>query len=157
MKTASTCFSCKDNKCEIRQTCPDDETTNKKARKNKIFANADDMRSSFYLQKRRIAERQAKSKLMLIHFHTFRHWKATTEQHKTKDPWHVKMILGHKSIKSTENYIHFEKMLYDGDANDQFISKVAHNVEEACKLTDVGFDYVTGEYDDGGKIFRKRK
>ena len=47
--------------------------------------------------------------------------------------------------------------MYDGYANDQFISKVAHNVEEACKLTDVGFDYVTGEYDDGGKIFRKRK
>jgi hypothetical protein len=79
------------------------------------------------------------------------------EQHKTKDPWHVKMILGHKSIKSTENYIHLEKMMFDGDANDQFISKVAHNVEEACKLIDVGFDYVTGEYDDGGKIFRKRK
>ena len=94
---------------------------------------------------------------MLIHFHTFRHWKATMEQHKTKDPWHVKMILGHKSIKSTENYIHLEKMMFDGDANDQFISKVAHNVEEACKLTDVGFDYVTGEYYDGGKIFRKRK
>jgi integrase len=101
-----------------------------KARKNKIFANADDMRSSFYLQKRRIAERQANPKLMLIHFHTFRHWKATMEQHKTKDPWHVKILLGHKSIKSTENYIHLEKMMFDGDANDQFISKVAHNVEE---------------------------
>jgi integrase len=38
---------------------------------------------------------------MLIHFHTFRHWKAATEQHKTKDSWHVKIILGHKSITST--------------------------------------------------------
>jgi len=34
---------------------------------------------------------------------------------------------------------------------------VAKNVEEAKKLVKVGFEYVTGEYDDGGKIFRKRK
>jgi len=56
-----------------------------------------------------------------------------------------------------ENYIHLEQMYYEGAVNDQFISKVAHNVEEACKLTDVGFDYVTRKYDDGDKIFRKRK
>ena len=48
-------------------------------------------------------------------------------------------------------------MYYEGDVNDQLISKVAHNLEETCKLTDVGFDYVTRKYDDGGKIFRKRK
>jgi hypothetical protein len=56
-----------------------------------------------------------------------------------------------------DNYIHLEQMYYEGDVNDQFISKVAHNVEETCKLADFGFDYVTREYDDGGKIFRKRK
>ena len=56
-----------------------------------------------------------------------------------------------------ENYIHLEQMYYEGDVNDQFISKVAHNVEEACKIADFGFDYVKREYDDGGKIFRKRK
>ena len=124
-------------------------------RKNKIFANSDDMRSSFFIQKRRIAERQANPKLMLIHFHTFRHWKATTEQHKTKDPWHVKMILGHKSIKSTENYIHLEQMMYDGDANDQFTVKVANTMEEAIKLMEVGFEYHAEI--EGNKLFRKRK
>jgi hypothetical protein len=67
------------------------------------------------------------------------------------------MILGHKSIKSTETYIHLEKMLYNGNSNDQFISKIALTAEEACKLVDIGFEYVTGEYNDGGKIFRKRK
>lgn len=125
-------------------------------RKSKIFASADDMRTNFFLQKRRIAKRQANPKLMLIHFHTFRHFVGTMEQHKTKDIYHVKEVLGHKSVKSTETYIHLEAMIYEG-TTDQFISKIAHNVEEACKLTDVGFDYVTGEYSDGGKIFRKRK
>jgi hypothetical protein len=30
-------------------------------------------------------------------------------------------------------------------------------VKEACILIDVGFEFVTGEYNDGGKIFRKLK
>jgi len=29
--------------------------------------------------------------------------------------------------------------------------------KKAVKLVEVGFEYVTGDYDDGGKIFRKRK
>jgi len=37
------------------------------------------------------------------------------------------------------------------------LTKVVHNTEESCKLVEVGFEYVTGEYVDGGKIFRKRK
>ena len=30
------------------------------------------------------------------------------------------------------------------------------NAEEAVELVELGFEYVTGEYNDGGKIFRKR-
>jgi len=92
---------------------------------------------------------------MQIHFHTFRHWKATTEQHNTRDPWYVKMILGHKSIKSTETYIHLEKMIYQGKANDQFTVKVADTLEEAIKLMEVGFEYHAEI--EGHKLFRKRK
>jgi hypothetical protein len=51
------------------------------------------------------------------------------------------MILGHKSIKSTETYIHLEKMLYEGGANDQFTVKVANTLEEEIKLMEVGFEY----------------
>lgn len=40
---------------------------------------------------------------------------------------------------------------------EEFYVKVAHNTEEACELVGAGFEYVTGEYNDGGKIFRKRK
>jgi hypothetical protein len=31
------------------------------------------------------------------------------------------------------------------------------NAEDACKLIEIGFEYITGEFNDGGKIFRKRK
>jgi len=34
---------------------------------------------------------------------------------------------------------------------------MARNVKEACELVNVGFEFVTGEYADSGKIFRKRK
>ncbi len=35
-------------------------------------------------------------------------------------------------------------MYYEGDANDQFTTRIAHNSKEACELINVGFDYVTG-------------
>jgi len=90
-----------------------------------------------------------------IHFHTLRHWKATTEQHKTKDPWHVKEILGHKSIQSTEVYIHIEKQLYQTQASDEFIVKVATTPQEITALLEVGFEYVTTK--ESLAYFRKRK
>jgi hypothetical protein len=34
---------------------------------------------------------------------------------------------------------------------------MASTTEQAKALIELGFEYVTGEYDDGGKIFRKRK
>jgi integrase len=122
--------------------------------KETIFSNADDMRSCFFLQRRRAAKKLGNPKLILIHFHTFRHWKATTEQHKTRDPWHVKMLLGHKSIQSTEAYIHLEEMLYQ-DRNDQFTVKVANTMDEAVKLMEVGFEFYAEI--EGNKLFRKRK
>jgi len=39
----------------------------------------------------------------------------------------------------------------------QYSSDVAKTLDEARKLVEAGFEYVTGEYSDGGKIFRKRK
>jgi hypothetical protein len=65
------------------------------------------------------------------------------------------MILGHKSIQSTEAYIHLEKMMYEGEANDQFTVKIANTMEEAIKLMEVGFEYHAEV--EGNKLFRKRK
>jgi hypothetical protein len=64
------------------------------------------------------------------------------------------MILGHKSIQSTETYIHLEEMMYQ-ETNDQFTVKVAHTMEEAIKLMEVGFEYHTKI--EGHQLFRKRK
>ena len=89
-----------------------------------------------------------------ITFHTLRHWKGTMEYHKTKDIWHVKNVLGHKSITNTEIYIHIEKAKFK-ETNDEFIVKAVDNIDEAKKLIEVGFEYVMEL--DGYKLLRKRK
>jgi len=47
--------------------------------------------------------------------------------------------------------------IYLREKNDDFPVAVAKNVEEVNKLAKVRFECVTHEYDDGGKLFRKRK
>jgi hypothetical protein len=45
-----------------------------------------------------------------------------------------------------------------GDGNGkEFTNRIAMDTKQACELIEAGFDYVAGEYSDGGKIFRKRK
>lgn len=113
--------------------------------------------SNFTEAKKRLAKKLNNPWLLRITFRIFRYWKATMEYHRTKDILHVKGLLGHKNIANTRIYIAIEKALFEADKADEYHVKVAHNVEEALKLVEVGFEDVTGEYHDGGKIFRKRR
>ena len=51
-------------------------------------------------------------------------------------------------------YINLERAVFK-TSNDEFIVKAVDNLEEACKLVEVGFEYVTDV--EGKKVFRKRK
>lgn len=82
--------------------------------------------------------------------HTFRHWKATMEYHRTKDILHVKQFLGHKCIEST--LIYTQLLSFEGD---EYHVKTAKNLEEACELAKSGFELFT-KFDDV-QVFRKRK
>jgi integrase len=123
------------------------------APKDKPYAfthNTDLWIRNFSRQRKRIAAKLKNTRLNQITFHTFRHWKATMEYHKTKDILHVKELLGHKSINNTLLYTHLVTF-----ADDEFTAKVAHSDKKACELIETGFEYV---YDfDGKKLFRKRK
>ena len=126
------------------------------SRKNKrIFSTASCVRANFSSQRSRIAEKIANPNLLKIHFHTFRHWKATKELHDFHDRERVQIILGHKSCNSTETYVHIDKMLYLSKNTDGFIVKVADELEDAIKLMEIGFEYHTEIA--GHKVFRKRK
>jgi len=132
------------------------EMLNSLPKKNEcIFSSADQMRSNFHVQRRRIAKKLANPRLLQIHFHTLRHMKGTSEYHKTHDIMYVKEILGHKSIESTQVYVHLEKAMYQNGANDEFHIKVASTKEEITQLLEAGFEYILTK--DGLAYFRKRK
>ena len=67
---------------------------------------------------------------------------------------HVKEVLGYKNIQNTLIYIHLEAAIFKS-GNDEFTVRTAKTVEEAKKLLEVGFEYVTEV--EGVKLFRKRK
>jgi integrase len=111
---------------------------------------------NFRKQRRKIAHKLANPRLMQIHMHTFRHWKATMEYYRTKDILHVMRILGHRKIENTLIYVQLVEALFH-EVDEEYVCKVAKNIEEAKPLIESGFEYVTGDYSDGGKLFRKKK
>jgi len=60
-------------------------------------------------------------------------------------------FLGHKRIQNTLVYTQLAKF-----ENNNFVSKVAGNAEEACQLIEAGFEYVCTTPQDI-MAFRKRK
>jgi len=107
-------------------------------------------RKNFEKQRRRVADRLQSPRIQAISFKSLRHWKATTEYHKTRDILHVMTILGHKNIQNTLVYTHLIK--FEGD---EYVCKIAKTVDDAKVMVEDGFDYVTDI--EGMKLFRKRK
>ena len=123
---------------------------------NKKIFNDEKLRRAFLYKRRTIVHKLSNPRLGKITFTTFRHWFATMQYHKTKDILYVQRLLGHKSIQNTLIYIELEAKMFNS-SNDEYTTRIATNAGEACSLIEVGFEYVTGEYADGGKIFKKPK
>ena len=112
------------------------------------------VKNTFEHSRHKLAMKLNNPRLMKITFHTFRHWKATMEYHKTKDIMHVKELLGHKNIENTMLYIQVEKALFNEDSS-EFTVKVAKTPEEIQSLLEAGFEYVCEK--DDLMFFKKRK
>jgi len=110
----------------------------------------ENFRRTFEDQRTRAALELDNPRIKQITFRSLRHFKATTEYHKTKDILHVMRILGHKNIKNTLVYTHLV-----GYGADEWVCKVAATVDEAKLLIEQGFEFVTDI--EGMKLFRKRK
>jgi hypothetical protein len=102
----------------------------------------------------RVSAKISNPRIAKIHFHLIRHWFGTMEYHKRPDMDHVRRLLGHKSILNTQLYVNMEKVFF-GESTEEYTVTIASTVEEACKLLEVGFEFVT-EF-DGKQLFRKRK
>jgi integrase len=121
------------------------------AQSDKVFPKSiRNQRRIFQRQRKKVAAKLHNLRIDKITFHTFRHFKATMEYHKTKDILHVMKVLGHRNINNTLIYT----QLVDFQ-DDDYVVKVAENVEEDKELIEAGFEYVTDR--DCLKIYRKRK
>jgi len=59
-------------------------------------------------------------------------------------------VLGHKSIKNTQIYMHLSDF-----SSEEYYSAIARTIDEARKLIESGFSFVCDM--DGVKLFSKRK
>ena len=102
------------------------------------FPSPKQMTKAWIKYKKRLSQRLCDPMLLQIRLYDLRHFYATMTYHKTKDILYTKQQMGHKKIETTLLYtqlVNFE--------NDEFHSAVAHNIEEARKLIESGFVYVT--------------
>jgi integrase len=114
------------------------------------YANKEVVRKNFQRARKRIANNLGNPRLMQIHFHTFRHWKATTFYHDTRDTMQTMKLLGHKCLNNTQLYI---QILPEG--LDRFVCAFAETKEEDKKLIEAGYEFHTKR--DNTNIYRKRK
>ena len=113
------------------------------------------MKGTFVRYRRKISVKLQNPRLLSIHFHTLRHWKATMEYHNTKDLLHVMAFLGHKKSDNTLLYVQLDEKLFANPEDDKWIVKAVHNEAEAIKLGEIGFSpYLII---NGVQLVRKRK
>jgi integrase len=127
-----------------------------KTREHILPKRINSIRSCFDYQRIRTAEKLQNPRLKKISFHTLRHWKGTTEYHKTKDIMHVKYVLGHKEIKATLLYINIEQATFLADTDD-WTCKIAHNETEEQQLIEANFTFVNKREEPYTAFYKKRK
>jgi len=112
-------------------------------------------RQAFYRRMKRLARVHNNPRFLKIHHHTFRHCRALREYHKTRSPLHVKKILGHRSLLTTQRYIELYTEIYGDLKPDQYVCETASTVKEAKQLIEAGYEYVNDM--DGVQLYRKVK
>jgi integrase len=113
------------------------------------------MKTTLNKTRQRLALNLQNPRLQKITFYTFRHWKATTTYHRTKDICYVQQLLGHKDIRNTMVYINIEHTIFGEGADDEFTVRVTEKPEEVKTLLETGFEYVCQK--DNLIFLRKRK
>jgi integrase len=115
-----------------------------------IFPSSKTIRNCYTKIRKKTANKLKKSELLRVSLYSFRHYFATMLYHKTKDILLVKRQLGHKRLETTLIYTHLVNF-----QDDEYHARTATTKEEALKLIEAGFEYITEM--DGVKLFRKRK
>ena len=117
---------------------------------DRVFAKVKTMRRELSRVKNKTIEKLQRPSLHKVSLYSFRHFFGTMTYHKTKDILYTKEKMGHRRLENTLVYTHLVNF-----RSDEYTVRVAETIEEACKLVEAGFEYVTEI--DNAKIFRKRK
>ncbi|MGD0028851.1 MAG: hypothetical protein ABSC91_07915 [Candidatus Bathyarchaeia archaeon] len=118
---------------------------------DKVFLPSSVICNNYEKLRASLANKLKAPELRKIRLYDLRHFYATMLYHRTKDILLVKEKLGHRNIFNILIYAH----LVDFSENDGFYSATAKTIDEAKKLIESGFEYVTEI--DGVKLFRRRK
>lgn len=113
---------------------------------------ADGLREAFYASRKKVASILQNPRILQIHFHTLRHFRATMEYHKTRSILHVQRMLGHKRLDNTEIYTHWVEF-----ENDEWIVRRPQTSKEENELIEADFQYVRYDDREGCPIYKKRK
>jgi len=119
----------------------------------KLFASVRKIKATWRFYRLKAYNKLKDPELLSIRLYDLRHWFATTTYMKTRDIFFVKYLLGHRRLNNTLVYVHLAKGLTN--FSEDYVSQVAKTVEEAQKLIESGFEYVTTF--DNLMLFRKRK
>jgi integrase len=65
---------------------------------------SENISESYRKLRNRLAEKLQDPTIKQIRLYDFRHFKASTEYHKTKDLLYIKQLLGHKDLRTTLRY-----------------------------------------------------
>jgi len=116
-----------------------------------LFSSPKVLTKAFQRARKRTAIKYQDPECLKIRLYDLRHYYGSMLYHDTKDLLYVKEKMGHRSISSTMRYMH----LVDFEENDQYVVKVAENLDQFADLLSKGFTYVS-DYEDK-KVLRKRK
>jgi integrase len=119
----------------------------------KLFGSPRKIKEKWRFYRQRAYEKFKDPELLKIRLYDLRHWFATTTYLKTRDIFYVKYALGHRNINNTMKYMHLANSLLN--YSEEWICRVAKTIEEAQKLIENGFEYITTF--NGIMLFRKRK
>ncbi len=108
-------------------------------------------RATFDKTRQKTAELTNNPRLLKIHFHTFRHWRASREYERAGDIYSVKKLLGHRAISSTDRYQH------RNFSNADYVIKRPKTAQEEDELLTAGFEFVRYDHKEDAPVYRKRK
>jgi integrase len=126
-------------------------TKNKLSQTDQLFkGTAKQYGKNFRHLRNRIAEKLHDPTIHNIRLYDIRHYFCTKKLYDIQSPYVVMNLMGHKRLETTQIYMH---LLNLGET--EWNCTGATTKEEAMKLIEAGFEYVTEI--EGTKLFKKRK